>query len=650
MSALSSVEAPTPDLDRARQRRPPGTKPVTRRHPWPTAVAQREIILALTLLLCYGFFRQVPAWNENSRYDLVRALVDDGTTRIDPYHQNTGDKALYNGHYYSDKAPGTSFLGVPIYLLLKLAAGIAGSGTPDPERAIEALTFAVSAVPTVLLVLLLLRFLRPQVGECWALVICAGYGLGSLAFPFATMFFGHATSAFFLFAAFYALWRHRTTELAAPRSLPALAGLLAGWAVLVDLSALLGVLALFCYAVSYASPVAGPIARRPILAWGTTPLLMVAGAAMPALLLLGYNWVSFGGPFHLGYNNLEDGSFAAGMGRGILGVTMPRGAALNEILFGPRGLLILAPWLALAPLGLLAVRGREVRREMAVGGAIVLAFLLFNAGYYLPLGGGTPGPRFLTPALPFAAVLVALAPRAFRPLIALQIAFSAIVFFVATTTMPKPEAERAPLADLWVPLFLARDLTQTTAWIGWGLHGAQPLLVLGLAVAVAAVAVCATTRSSKVAHGLTGVMLAVLLLLVLGFTTPLDSVGGTGLVQGAARGSNGITIVDAGVTPLRDAGGKTRLAPWAQIENGDQPLQGTLVVFTVYGPEGNQMWSAWYGNQNWRAGERKHLAVEWTPPGGAPPSSYRFQVNDTSEDRQVSYRHTVDAGAIRLPR
>ncbi len=62
-------------------------------------IIPRRVILALLLLVFYGFFRQVPAWNEYSRYDLVVALVDDGTTRIDRYHENTGDKAFYNGHY-----------------------------------------------------------------------------------------------------------------------------------------------------------------------------------------------------------------------------------------------------------------------------------------------------------------------------------------------------------------------------------------------------------------------------------------------------------------------------------------------------------------------------------------------------------------------
>lgn len=32
--------------------------------------------------------------------DLVRALVEDRTTRIDRFHENTVDKSYFEGHYY----------------------------------------------------------------------------------------------------------------------------------------------------------------------------------------------------------------------------------------------------------------------------------------------------------------------------------------------------------------------------------------------------------------------------------------------------------------------------------------------------------------------------------------------------------------------
>ena len=36
--------------------------------------------------------------------------------------------------------------------------------------------------------------------------------------------------------------------------------------------------------------------------------------------------------------------------------------------------------------------------------AIAAAYFIYNSGYWLPFGGGTPGPRFLIPALPFVAL------------------------------------------------------------------------------------------------------------------------------------------------------------------------------------------------------------------------------------------------------
>ena len=93
---------------------------------------RREIIVGLFLLLVYGFFQQSGGWNENSRLDLISALVEHRTTVIDDYQKNTGDKAFFDGHFYSDKAPGTALIGVPVYALLKLDAKLTGAGAVDP--------------------------------------------------------------------------------------------------------------------------------------------------------------------------------------------------------------------------------------------------------------------------------------------------------------------------------------------------------------------------------------------------------------------------------------------------------------------------------------------------------------------------------------
>jgi hypothetical protein len=612
---------------------------------WPRldAQARREIILALALLFCYGFFRQVPVWNEYSRYDLVRALVEDNTTRIDQFAQNTGDKAFYNGHYYSDKAPGTALMGVPVYRLLALSSNVAGAGTPDPLTAVEALAFAESGIPTVLLVLLLLRFLRPTVGEGWALVVSLGYGLGSIAFPFATMFFGHAASAFFLFASFYLLWRSKVAE--RPGWLPALAGFLAGWAVLVDFTTLLGVAALLAYALSRERQTGG---RLPGVDW-RAPALMVAGAMLPAAMLLAYNWVSFGGPFSLGYANLAPGGFAEGMGQGILGVTWPRAEVLADLLVGPRGLVRLAPWFILAPVGLLAARRSGLRREVLVCGTIVAAFLAFNAGYYLPFGGWTPGPRFLLPALPFAAVLVALVPRAFRPIVVVLVAVSVAIFFVATVTMPNaPEMYQDPLTQLWLPRLFNRDIADTIAWQRWGLHGIQPLIVLVLTLALAATALLATLRSGAAAHRLAGILTGALALLIVAFALPFATPPALALGPGgsSAQSVGSVAIVEVGVTP-EVTGAQEKLALWAQVENRGPAFGNTRVVFTVIARDGSPTWSVWFDNVSWRGGERKHPEVEWDTKG-VPRGDYRVEVTVASTDLKTVYSSADNPDLVRV--
>jgi len=328
---------------------------------------RRQLLLVALLLFCYGFFQQVPAWNEYSRYDTVRALVDQGTTRIDGYQDNTGDKAFFAGHWYSDKAPGTALLGVPIFVVQRLTGDLAGSGEPQDVTAVQGLAFVESGIATALLVLLLVRLLAPLVGEGWALLIGAAYGLGSIAFPFATMFFGHAASTAALFAAFSVLHRWRADG---GRWLPAIAGLLSGLAVLIEIPTVIGVAVLGLYALW--------IDRRGVLAFvlGGLPMALVFGA---------YNWASFGGPLNLGYMNLLPGSFASGMSEGILGVGWPKAETAGDLLLGPRGLVRLAPWFVAVPAGLAALRDRRARAEVVVCGAIVVLFVLYNAGYYLPL-------------------------------------------------------------------------------------------------------------------------------------------------------------------------------------------------------------------------------------------------------------------------
>jgi hypothetical protein len=466
------------------------------------------------------------------------------------------------------------------------------------------------------------------------------------------MYFGHATTTFFLFAAFFLL---RNPGGWPGRWRPALAGLCAGLAVLVDISAAIGVLALGVYSLrdSLRPPLLHSL-RRPDLELLRTPLLFAAGVVPAAVLFLAYDWISFGGPFRVGYDYLANSAFAAGQRQGFFGVTFPRLGALGDILIGPRGLLRYSPWFVVAPVGVWAMRRRGLRWEIGVCAALTVTFIVLNGGRYTPLGGATPGPRYLVPMLPFTAVLVALAPRRARFLAAILIVPSIALTTVATATMPNAlEGVANPLTDLWLPLFRGRFLTETTGWLRWGLHGGLPFAALGLGAACTAVAVWATTHADVVRRRLgvgAGVVLGVL---VVSLGTPLDlpsEVGLTAVARAAGLGDNGVgvTIVDTGVTGILTADGHTSVKPWAQIEGRDLGAADTRVVYNVLDSAGTSVFAVFYSKVAWHSHERKMLSVEWSTKG-VPPGVYALTVSVTSEDGKTTYATVSDASEFTIP-
>ncbi len=117
-----------------------------------------------------------------------------------------------------------------------------------------------------------------------------------------------------------------------------------------------------------------------------------------ALLLL-YDALAFGSPFHLSYRYVAIKQQATG----FFGIGLPHLHSTREVFVGSSGLLLISPVLVAAAYGLVLL-ARTHRAEAIVCAAVTAFFLLLNCGYFVPYGGTLLGPRFFVPALPFLAL------------------------------------------------------------------------------------------------------------------------------------------------------------------------------------------------------------------------------------------------------
>src|SRR5437870_6319134 len=92
----------------------------------PMSVADRQLAFWLFLLtfVTYAYFQAGGGWNQNSQFDLTRAIVERHTFAIDDYASNTGDVSRAAGHIYSNKSPALSWMAaIPYALLYALERG-----------------------------------------------------------------------------------------------------------------------------------------------------------------------------------------------------------------------------------------------------------------------------------------------------------------------------------------------------------------------------------------------------------------------------------------------------------------------------------------------------------------------------------------------
>ncbi len=431
---------------------------------------------------------QVNNPNENVRFFMTAAIVDEGTYAIDGIRARWGwvnDAALYEGHVYSVKAPGTSFLGVPGYWVYRKITALRDIPF-DRTTALWVVRTTASIVP----MLTFLFFFHRWLGRWGAPAVMRdgvflSVALGSLLYAYATMFVSHTTSAVTAFGAFMILERARRTRQISWR-MAGLAGFLAASTTALEYpgfvaTALLCIYALFCL--------------RP---WKTI-LPFAVGAAIPTASVLHFHYAAFGNPLTPGHHYLEHAAFRDLANEGFFGASEFSTEAAGGLLFHPAyGLFPMTPVLLLAAIGLPALlRKRATRLDAVFAFAIPLATFLLICFMNNWRGGWTVGPRYLAVSLPFLAwfaleggkVLAAFLPRVTGMIAAGTFSAALIVSGSLAIYYPHvPEAFTRPLPQL-VRTLVRHDFAPPNAgtWMAnelglewWGTASMIPLFMLGL--------------------------------------------------------------------------------------------------------------------------------------------------------------------------
>jgi len=415
------------------------------------------VLLGLVIFFSFIYFYEGGGWNQNSRFDLLRAIVERHTLQIDAYHENTQDKAHFQGHYYSDKAPGQVFLAVPLALAARSALGIAGID-PQSPRAEVAMSYVVSAgagaLPAALagvcLFFLGLRFGGGANGAGFGSIVMS---LGTPMWAYASLFWAHALVGACLLFAFASALKVRDSRSERGDFFWGLAvGLAAGWATVTE------------YPAAPASAMLAVLALSQAWGRGTAARSQVAagvgmGATLCVIVLMSYLYAAFG-TFRPSYSYYDANSFSFMQQQGYLGLTYPHPDRLLKILFGcSRGLFFASPVLLAAPVGLWWLWKEKPYRPASVASvAIVSYYFLFNASFYWWKAGLSFGPRYAGASIPLLCVGLPVAWRRATPvgrrvLVGLALLSLFVALTVVATTSQLSMQDRCPIVHAAWPAF-----------------------------------------------------------------------------------------------------------------------------------------------------------------------------------------------------
>ncbi len=348
-----------------------------------------ELLIFIVLVISYGYFFRRLDWNSGTRLDLVWSIVDQHSLSIDAYHENTGDKAFYRGHFYTDKTPGISFLGVPFYFVASKISKCFNSlsALTDYIFKIYIPTFFVVIIPSAIMGVIFYRIINMFLSDIRLSILgTMSYSLGTIVFFYSNMFYAHHVASFLFFIAFYILFKSTNIK-DVDKSKIFLSGSLLGLAILCEYPMVL--FAVFVFAYLFAV---------------TKSIKKLAYLALPvclAIIILAiYHYGCFDNPLKTGYNYEHLSYFAKHHAQGISGIKLPKLNRIIKLTFGlKRGIFIMHPFLLFAFPGAYFGLKSKKRREFLFFIIISAAVILFYSSFKFF------AERFLITAIPFLCIL-----------------------------------------------------------------------------------------------------------------------------------------------------------------------------------------------------------------------------------------------------
>jgi hypothetical protein len=374
--------------------------------------------------------------NTTSRALPIITYFENGTFKIDKYHEKTCDKAYINGHYYTDKAPLPTFLTLPFFGLLKSSGMIKPdeTGSLFGKHVYILGSILTASIPITILLLMVFLKIRNQNLSVSPVLLAVLPFYASFIFLFSGTYFAHILSGIFLIGSYIYLKRENHL----------LSGVLAGLSFLCE----------FNLAVIF-------------LVWGVqliikyrklSPLILFSAGVLPSVIfILIYNYIFSGSPFTMLYrfHNFDE----IHNNYGFLFPSFKSVWGLSCSWY--KGLLFYSPFLILV--FFLALKSMKDKGFFTLLTHPLLlsslVYFFFTASYFGWWGGWTQGPRLLLALamlLTYEGILF-ISNREFSKFFFwIVIAFGLLITLLSKITVAYsvPTNVANPMIDLVIPEFI----------------------------------------------------------------------------------------------------------------------------------------------------------------------------------------------------